>query len=177
MKKKFFSLLLTVLLVAAVMTSTASAGGNVGLKSVQFSIGSLIANGTLTGLGGYKSGVTADLAARGIPTVLCTNQGGNQASGQNPSKIFANGKQYIGPQAITKKGTAFMDVEASPGSITALEGGCPNNNWSAKIVSVAWTNATISVYDTATGALLLERNYICDPTKQTATTAYCTEIH
>ncbi|MDQ2692376.1 MAG: hypothetical protein M3Y68_10120, partial [Chloroflexota bacterium] len=116
-----------------------------------------------------------DLAAAGIPVVICTNQGGNEAPGQNPPKVFAEGNQYVGPQLITKKGTAPMDVTAEAGPITWLQGGCANDNWSAEIVSVSWTNATISVYDNKTGALLLQKNYLCDPAKQTATTASCVE--
>jgi hypothetical protein len=176
MKKKIFSLLLTVLLVSALTTSTASAGGNVGLKSVQFSLGSLDARGTLTGLGGYNDGVRAELVATGIATVACTNQGGSQSPGQNPN-ISATGEQLIEPQGITKKGTAPLNVSAEPGPITAIEGGCPNNNWTATIVSVLWTNATIFVYDVATNELLLERHYICDPALQTATSVSCTETN
>src|SRR5215216_6766193 len=117
MNKKFFSILITVFLVLAVTTSTASAGGNVGLKSVQFSLGSLDATGTLTGLGGYFAGVTAKLTASGIATIMCTSKGGNQSPGQNPN-ISATGEQLIEPQDITKKGTAPLNVAAEPGPIT-----------------------------------------------------------
>jgi hypothetical protein len=173
MKKRILSIL-TVLLVAMILTSTVSAGGNVGLSRVQFSLGSLIATGTFTGLGGYKQGVNVELAASGIPVVTCTSQGGNQSPGQNPANISADGDQFIGPQAITKKGTAPMDVTAKPGPITGTQGGCPNDNWTAEITNVLWTNATMSVYDTATEILLLVRNYTCDPKLQTATTVSCT---
>ena len=176
MKKKLFSMTLVVLIVLALTTTTAGAGGNVGLKSVQFSLGSLDAIGTLTGLGGYPEGVRADLTASGIATVSCTNQGGNQSPGRNPN-ISATGEQLIKPQGITKKGTAALDVKAEPGPITAIEGGCPNNNWVAEIVSVLWTKATISVYDNATNELLLERHYTCDPALQTATSVSCTETN
>ncbi len=175
MKKKIFSIL-TVLAMITLLTSTVSAGGNVGLGSVKFAIGSLIATGTFTGLGGYKQGVDVELSASGNPVVLCTNQGENQAPGQNPAKLSVVGNQFIGPQLITKKGTAPLDVTAEPGPITGTQGGCPNDNWSAEIVSVSWTNATISVYDNKTGALLLQKNYLCDPAQQTSTSVSCTEI-
>jgi|SRR5688572_4692802 len=175
MKKRILSIL-TVLLVAMILTSTVSAGGNVGLSRVQFKIGSLIATGTFTGLGGYKQGVNVELAASGIPVVTCTNQGGNESPGQNPSKVSANGDQFIGPQAITKKGTAPMNVTAKPEPITGTQGGCPNDNWTAEITNVLWTNATISVYDTATVAPLLVQNYTCDPKLQTATIVSCTLV-
>ena len=176
MKKKILTLL-SILLAATLLTSTASAGGSVGLRSVQFSPGSLIAEGTFFGLGGYQLGVTAELTAAGIPVVLCANQGGNQAPGQNPPKVTAIGDQFIGPQLISKKGTASLDVTAEPGPITGTQGGCPNDNWLAEIVSVSWTNATISVYDNTTGALLLQKNYVCDPARQTSTSVFCTEVN
>lgn len=178
MKRKIFSIL-SVLLVAALFASSASAGGSVGLSRVQFNIGSLIAKGTLTGLGGYNQGVTAELDAAGLPVVICTNPGGNQATGQNPPKVFANGKQFVGPKNILKNGTAPLDVETQPVHLTGTEGGCPNNNWSAEIASVQWTDAIIYVYDSRyypNGGLLLKQVYTCDPSKQTATTASCTLV-
>lgn len=174
MRTKLLSLL-SILLAVAVFTSTASAGGGVGFKSVTFTPGSLVAEGDVYGIGGYKQGISVQLAATGDPVVLCTNQGGNESPGQNPSTVSATGTQFIGPQLITKKGTAPLDVTAETGPIAGTQGGCPNDNWSAQIVSVSWTNATLSVYDNATNQLLLEKNYICDPNKQTATSVSCIE--
>jgi hypothetical protein len=164
MKKKILSIL-TVLLVALIMTSSVSAGGNVGLSRVTFKLGSLTATGTLTGLGGYREGVTVNLAASGIPVVTCINPGGNQSPGQNPPKVNANGNQFIGPQGITKKGTAPMNVKAEPGPITGTQGGCPNDNWTARIDFIFWTSAMITVHDTATNTLLLTQNYSCTTTR------------
>lgn len=175
MNRRIFSIL-SLLLAVMLIASPVSAGGSVGLSGAQFSIGSLIAQGTLTGLGGYKQGVTAELDAAGYPVVLCTNQGGNQAAGQNPPKISASGKQYVGPQSITTKGTAPLDVETLPVQLTGTQGGCPNDNWKADIVSVQWTDAIIYVYDSRyypNSGLLLKQVYACDPSKQTATTATC----
>lgn len=163
MKKKFISIL-TVLMMVVLLTSTVSAGGNVGLRSVQFSLGSLDSTATIYGLGGYKQGVYVELAASGTPLVTCTNQGGNQSPGQNPSKITAIGEQIVGPQQINKKGTALMDVTAEAGPITALQGGCPNDNWSAYIDFVFWTDATISIYDSSTKALLFQQDFTCTTT-------------
>ncbi len=164
MNKKFFSIL-AVFLLSALITSTASAGGAVKLSGAIFSLGSLRANGTLTGLGGYNQGVIAELVASGIPVVTCTNQNGNQAPGQNPSQVSVNVEQVVGPQDITQKGTAPINVTAVPGPITGTQGGCPNDNWTAQIDFVFWTNATISVHDTATGALLLLQDYTCTTTR------------
>ncbi|HLO18700.1 MAG TPA: hypothetical protein VK206_27965 [Anaerolineales bacterium] len=135
------------------------------MRSVQFTLGSLDVGGTLTGLGGYPEGVTATLTASGIPVVSCTNQGGNESPGQNPSRVSASGIQLIPNQDITKKGTAPLDVSAIPEPITAKEGGCPNNNWTAEVVFVYWTNATITIFDTATNTVLLQQNYDCITTR------------
>lgn len=175
MNKKIFSLL-SVFLVVTLLTSPVSAGGNIGLKRLAFSTGSINASAVITGLGGYPEGVRAELSAGGIAIVSCTNQGGNEAPGQNPN-ISATGEQIVGPQDITKKGTAPLDVTAEPGPITAIEGGCPNNNWSAVIVNVLWTNATLTIYDAATNDVLLEKNFICDPELQTSTSVSCTEVN
>jgi hypothetical protein len=169
MKKRILSIL-TVLLVAIILTSTVSAGGNVGLSKVQFSLGSLIATGKFTGLGGYNKGVTVNLVASGDPVVACTSQGGNEAPGQNAPKITATGIQEIPSDAITKKGTAPLDVTAKPGPITGTQGGCPNDNWTAKIVFVFWTNATITVIDNVSGDPLLVQKYNCVTTRNTDNT-------
>ncbi|HLF75009.1 MAG TPA: hypothetical protein VI524_11720 [Anaerolineales bacterium] len=181
MKNKFLTLW-TVLLVAAVMTSTASAGGNVRLSALEFSLGSLetpltlaavsqslsfslTATGTFTGLGGYGEGVTVELTASGDPVVTCTNQGGNESPGQNPPKVTAGDIQEIPFDLITKKGTAPLNVTAEPAPITGTQGGCPNDNWAAKIVFVFWTNATILVTDNVTGAEVFKQDYTCVTTR------------
>ena len=171
MKKKILSIL-TILVLVTLLSSNASAGGNVGLGRVVFSQGSLVAEGTFTGLGGYKQGVTVELAAIGDPVVSCTNQGGTRAPGQNPAQVSAVGDQFIGPQLITKKGTAPLDVTAEAGPITGTQGGCPNDNWTAQIDFVYWTEATISVFDVATNDLLLQRFYDC---RTTLTSVTCEE--
>ena len=179
MKNKFLTLW-TVLLVAAVMTSTASAGGNVRLSALEFSLGSLetpltlaavsqslsfslTATGTFTGLGGYGEGVTVELTASGDPVVTCTNQGGNESPGQNPPKVTAGDIQEIPFDLITKKGTAPLNVTAEPAPITGTQGGCPNDNCTAKIVSLAWIYAEVDGYDNANGQLVLHNEYYCYP--------------
>ena len=163
MKKKIFSLMITVLLALAVTTSTAWAGGNVGLKSVQFSLGSLDVTGTLTGLGGYRDGVQVDLTATGTPVVTCVSPGGKDSPpGQNPSQVSATATQYI--TQIFKNGTAPVAVSAEP-TLTGIQGGCTNNNWTARIDFVFWTHATIVVTDLSTDAVLLHQDYSCVTTR------------
>jgi hypothetical protein len=165
MKKEILSLA-TVLIVSVLVVSSVAAGGAVKLSGVTFKLGSLNATGVFTGLGGYKEGVTVELTASGIPVVTCTNQGGNQASGQNPPKVTAGGIQDIPFYVITKKGTAPLDVtaEAQP-FLSGKQAGCPNDNWSAAIEFVFWTNATITVIDNVNGNVVFMQDYSCVTTR------------
>ncbi|MCI0551422.1 MAG: hypothetical protein L0287_10730 [Anaerolineae bacterium] len=172
MKKKFLSML-TVFLLTTLLTSTASAAPNIKLSGVQFRLSSLVAEGFASGLG--NTDVTVELNASGIPAVTCTNQGGNQAPGQNPPKISASGEQFLVHANYTKNGRSAFGVETEepqPG-LTAKQMGCPNNTWTATIDFVFWTDATISVYNTATGALLVRQNYSCVTTRNPDTVS-CT---
>jgi hypothetical protein len=117
----------------------------------------LHADGQLVGLGSTENTVVV-LEATGVPVVSCTNPGGNQAPGQNPPKITTDGNQQIGITQITKKGAATLDVTTDlPGSFPGSQMGCPNDNWTATIVGIQFTNATISVFQD--GALTIQESY------------------
>lgn len=164
MKKKILSIL-TIFVLTIVMTSTVSAGGNVKLSRVQFSLSSLVAEGFASGLG--NTDVTIELNASGVPAVTCTNPGGNQAPGQNPPQVSASGSQFLVHQSYTKNGSSafFVETEEPQPGLTAKQMGCPNNTWSASIDFVFWTQATLSVYSTVTGDLLVSQKYNCTTTR------------
>ena len=148
------------------LTTTTVFAGRYRLSTFSFSLGSLIADGTLTGLGSQD--VTVVLDASGIPVVTCTNQGGNQAPGQNPPKVSATGSQFLASAVFTKNGTSPFDVETNdpqPG-LTPKQMGCPNNNWTARIDFVLWTNATITVHTgEITGPIGLQQKFTCTTTQ------------
>ena len=173
MKKKVLSLL-SVLLIITLLSTPVAAGGGIKLSGA-FSIGSLIFDGTMTGVGGYREGVTVILEGTGTPVVTCTNQGSNPAPGQNPPKVTASGKQFIGPVDIDKKGKAPVGVRTVDPILSGTQGGCPNDNWTATIDYIFWTNATIYVYDTATNALALQKSYACVTTRNPDTVS-CTPV-
>lgn len=174
MKKKILSIVYA--LIATVLLSTSAlAGGAVKLSSVTFQLGSLIANGTLTGLG--KTDVTVVLDASGIPAVTCTNGGSNAVPGQSSPRISASGNQALmGNDPIRKNGKSLFGVETSDPTVLAWdEAGCPNANWTGHIDFIYWTNATISVFDTATSSLLTQHHYICSTTRFPASVS-CTPV-
>jgi hypothetical protein len=142
------------------LTASPSFAGNVHFSSVSFTLGSLIASGRLSGMG--QADVTVQLDAEGVPTVICTNKAGQQAPGQNPPKVKARGSQFLVKESYTKNGSTPFWVETSdPAPLDATTAGCPSRQWTATITFVAWTSATLSVYATNGGALLLRENYAC----------------
>jgi hypothetical protein len=166
MKIKASSLLLTLLLVF-LMASPVSAGPGIGLSSVKFSLGSLIADGFATGLG--KTDVTIVLDASGERAeVSCVNNGGRVVPGQSSPKINAVGIDSLaGNDANRKNGKAPFTTETSD-FIPWNLAGCPNSNWVGQIDFVYWTKATLSVhqgFNNPTGTLLLVQKYTCVTTR------------
>lgn len=175
MKNKL-SMMLIVLLITALTSSTVFAGGAVKLSGVSFNLGSLIATGYASGLG--NTDVTIVLDASGIPAVTCTNYGGNDVPGQSYPKVSASGQQtLLGNDPLRKNGrSSFFTETDDPETIPWDAAGCPNPNWTAHIDFIFWTNATISVYDTASGVLLQTRNYTCTTTRYPASVS-CTPVN
>jgi hypothetical protein len=172
MKKNLFTLL-SVFLMATLLTSPVSAGPGVkfagGPNNVEWTLGSLIAEGALI-VG--NTDVVVHLDASGRPVVTCTNQGSNAAPGQNPPNISAAGAQVL--QERTKNGKSPFDVEASePDTLPGRQGGCPNNTWTAHIDFVFWDRATITVTNLAGDTILLQQNYTCVTTRNPDTVS-CT---
>lgn len=171
MKKKLLSLL-SVLLITTLFVSPVSAGRGIGLSGVSFSLGSLIANGTLVRLG--PTDVTVVLDAIGIPAITCTNNGQNDVPGQSYPKIFASGSQFIDGDSVSKNGKApFTTETVDPETLPWDVAGCPSANWTGRIDRILWTDATITVKDNLENVLLVQL-YTCDPALQTETSVSCT---
>lgn len=167
MLRKLIPILLTVFAVVS-LAATPVLAASVHLKGGANAVPSftdlgltLNASGNLAGLG--FSDVTVDLVAVGNPTAQCTNQGGNSAPGQNPASVTLTGEEII-PQTDIKNGnTPFNVTTLPPQSPVPGAPACPNTNWTETITDVAFTSATITVYQA--GALVL--TVACTFTPQT----------
>ncbi|HSG42786.1 MAG TPA: hypothetical protein VLA72_06490 [Anaerolineales bacterium] len=174
MKSKLYTVLV-VLLIAVVAVTPVFARGAIKLTNIEFSLGSLIAEGFARGLG--NTDVTIVLGGSGIPAVTCTNYGNNDVPGQSYPKVSATGQQTIlGDDPLRKNGkAAFFTETDDPETISWDEAGCPNSNWTAYVDFIFWTDATISVYDTTTGDLLKTQDYTCVTTRYPARVT-CTAV-
>jgi hypothetical protein len=136
----------------AIAASVHFKGGN-----PTFSDQGLTLNSTacLSGLGNQDIKVT--VTASGIPTATCTNQGGNQAPGQNPATVSVSGSQSIPASEIKNGNVCFNVTTLAPAQPTAKEAGCPSDNWTAAITDLKFTTATVTV--TQGGRTVLQKTF------------------
>ena len=175
MKKKFLAIF-SAFLASILLSTTALAGPGVKLSSVTFELGSLIAKGTLTGIGNTDT-VRVVLVASGPADITCTNQGSNDVPGKSSPRVSAFGQQELtGGDGLPKNGKTPFEVEtADPPPVPWYEAQCPNANWIGRVDFVYWNEATLSILDIATNTVLLEQKYSCTTTRFPATVS-CTPV-
>lgn len=114
----------------------------------------LRSTGALAGLG--NKDVTITLSAVGHAETRCANPAGHEAPGQNPADVVVTGAQSI-PATAVKNGTVAFDVATvTPATtVTPEAAGCPNGQWTARIVGLSFDDATLRVDQG--GATVLEK--------------------
>jgi hypothetical protein len=100
-------------------------------------------SGKVAGLGGTTFTIT--VSAEGAASVTCTNPAGNVAPGQSFSFTAAGSS---GPFATPRNGQSAYTVTTN--APTAPAGSCPNPKWTATVTDVAFTTATLSLFEDST---------------------------
>ena len=98
--------------------------------------------GKVAGLGGTTFEITVD--AIGRATVECLNPAGNRAPGQDTA-VTVSGSS--GPLPTPRNGQFVFDLTSdSPESLPPTPT-CPNEKWTPDIIDVAFTTATLSLFE------------------------------
>jgi hypothetical protein len=108
----------------------------------------LSATVSYAGLGNFDTQQV--LVATGNPTATCTNPSGKQQPpGQNPAAVTLTGVTAI-PASDIKNGNVTISTRTAP-PVTPIPGApdCPGVQWTESITDVAFTSATITVFQDA----------------------------
>ena len=102
----------------------------------------VMCDGKVAGLGGTTFEIT--IAAAGIASVECTNPGGNVAPGQDTAVTVAG---TTGPLPTPRNGQFVFSIETDEPPQPPPTPTCPNDMWTANIVDVRFTTATLTLFE------------------------------
>jgi hypothetical protein len=108
----------------------------------------LTARVSYAGLGNFDT--LQNLTATGQPTSSCTNPAGaTQPPGQNPAEAVVSGSTAV-PAEDIKNGNVTIATVTNP-PVTPIPGApdCPNPQWTENITDMAFTSATITLFQDA----------------------------
>ena len=108
----------------------------------------LTARVSYAGLGNFDTLQTLD--ATGTPTATCTNPAGaTQPPGQNPAEANVSGSTAVPAGDIKNGNVTITTVTNAP--VTPIPGApdCPNPQWTENITDMAFTSATITLFQDA----------------------------
>jgi hypothetical protein len=124
-------------------TALAQSGHFVGTPTCRDTGTQVQCSGKVAGLGGTTFTIT--VSAPGTASVECTNPGGQVAPGQSFSTTVTG---TSGPFATPRNGQARFTITSDAPS--APPGSCPNPMWTATVVDVAFTTATLTLFEDST---------------------------
>jgi hypothetical protein len=123
-----------------------------GKTPIVFTDGGLFLRATASyaGLGNFDTEQRVD--ATGNPTATCTNPAGQtQPPGQNPAEADVSGATAI-PAGDIKNGNVTITTDTNSPE-TPIPGApqCPNGQWTEDITDMAFTSATVRLFQDANG--------------------------
>jgi hypothetical protein len=99
-------------------------------------------SGKVAGLGGTTFEITIE--ADGIASVVCINPAGHRAPGQDTA-VSVEGS--TDPLPTPRNGQFLFTVTTDAPDPLPSTPTCPNRQWTAEIVDVAFTTATLSLFE------------------------------
>ena len=150
MKMRLVAIIATVLVVATAFPA-ATPAQNAHLKGrnpVLFVDNGLTLTATVTyaGLGNFDTLQT--LSASAQPTADCVNPGTGEhrPAGQNPAEVEVTGATAVPAGDIKNGNVTIATPTSSPVTPVADAPDCPNSNWTENITGMAFTSATIQLF-------------------------------
>jgi hypothetical protein len=99
-------------------------------------------SGKVAGLGGTTFEITIE--ADGIASVVCTNPAGHRAPGQDTAVTVEGSTD---PLPTPRNGQFLFSLTTDAPEPLPPTPTCPNPKWTAEIVDVAFTTATLTLYE------------------------------